>query len=170
MKKLIRVCSFFLLLTSCYINKNVSEKNKIYLEKIENLTNQSILNSLINKKLKETILNYPDFVITNLKENSDYILLIKILKYERIPLFFDKKDFDNIVGVKHRIEFNIEVKRKNSIIISKNLAETISSSIYKEFKEEEIFSKLSEQISKKIYFELLNFKKNEKSNSNSERY
>ncbi|MCM8784854.1 MAG: hypothetical protein NC827_00955 [Candidatus Omnitrophica bacterium] len=170
MKKLVKVCSFFLLLTSCYINKNISVKNKIYVEKIENYSNQLLLSFLINEKLKEIIMNYPYFTITDLKEGSDYILLIKILKYERIPLFFDKKDPDNIVGVKHRIEFNIEVKGKNSIFINKNLTETISSSIYKDFKEGEIFSKLSEQIAKKIYFELLNIKKDEKSNSNSERY
>ncbi|MFN4226945.1 MAG: hypothetical protein ACK4F0_02235 [Candidatus Ratteibacteria bacterium] len=168
MKKLVKVCSLLLLLTSCYINRNLV-KNKIYLEKIENYSNQSLLNFFINEKLKEIILNYPDFTITNLKELSDYILLIKILKCERIPLFFDKKDTDNIVASKYKIELYMEVRKKDGVIISKNLTETTSFSISKDYKEEEIFSKLSVQIAKKIYFELLNIK-NEKSNSNSGRY
>lgn len=158
-KKLIKVCSLFLLLTSCYINRNIVEKNKIFLEKIENYTSHSILNFLLEENLKKNILSYSGFTITNLKENTDYILLIKILKSERIPIFFDKKNIDNIVGTQYKIEVQVEIKEKDNVIFNKNLKETISFSIYKDYKEEKIFDKLSERIAQKIYFELLNLKK-----------
>ncbi|MGB9677257.1 MAG: hypothetical protein ACPLZ9_01435 [Candidatus Ratteibacteria bacterium] len=169
MKKLIKICSLFLLFTSCYINKNIPVKNKVYLNKIENYTNQPILSFILKEKIEKIILNYPGFTTTNLKEIADYTFSIKILKFERIPVFFDKKNIDNIVGARYIVEIQMEIKeeKKESIILNKNLIEEISSSIYKEYKEEKIFDKLSEHIAQKIYFEFLNFKKNEKSNSYS---
>ena len=159
-KKLIKVCSFLILFSSsCYINKNIAIKNKIYLDKIENYTGQSILSFFLKEKIKEIILNYRGFSMTNTKENADFILSLKIIKFERIPIFFDKKDVDNIVGAKYKIELEFEFKDKDDAILNKSLTESISSSIYKEYTEEKIFEKLSEQIAQKIYFELITYKK-----------
>ncbi|HOK56291.1 MAG TPA: LPS assembly lipoprotein LptE [bacterium] len=160
MKRLIKICSLFLFFTSCYINKNISEKNRIYIDKIENYTNQSMLSFTIREKIEKIILNYSGYTLTNMKEIADYTLSVKILKFERVPVFFDKKDIDNIVGAKYRIEVQMKVNdgRKENAVLTKNLIEDISSSIYKEYREEKIFEKLSEQIAQRIYFELLKLK------------
>jgi len=159
LKKLIKVCSLLFLFSSCYINKNISVKNKIYLDKIENQTGQSILSFILKEKIKEILINYPNFTITDTKKNADFILSIKILKFERIPIFFDKTDADNIVGAKFKIDIELELKEKENVILNKILTENISSSIYKEYREEKIFEKLSEQIAQKIYFELIGNKR-----------
>lgn len=154
MKKLIKVCSIFLFLTSCYLNKNISKKNKLYFEKIENFSDQVNLTFILNQKIKETILKYPSLSIADVKERADYIVELKILKFERVPLFYSKETTDNIVGAKYEIELKINLKEKDMVIFDKDLIEVFSSSIYKEYNEEETLNRISERVAKRIYFEI----------------
>jgi hypothetical protein len=157
MKKLI-ISSIFIFFTSCYLNKNIQGKNiKISFEKIENFSDQPNLTFILKEKLEETFLEYPKFEITN-SEKSDYFINLKILKFERVPLFFSKEDTDNIVGAKYEIEVDFNLRRKDSSIINKKFNESFSTSIYKEYNEEEILSRICERIAKKLYFEILKIK------------
>ncbi|MCM8803942.1 MAG: hypothetical protein NC833_01645 [Candidatus Omnitrophica bacterium] len=157
MKRLIKVFSIFLFFTSCYLNKNINGK-RIFFERIENFSNQVNLTFILNQKIKERILEYPGLSITDIKENADYIVNLKILKFERIPLFYSK-EADNIVGAKFEIGLKLDLKEKDKLIFDKNLFETISFSIYKEYNEEEILNKISERVAKKVYFEILKIKR-----------
>jgi hypothetical protein len=158
MKKLVIISSTFLFFTSCYLNKNIQGKNKkIYFEKIENFSNQPNLTFILKEKLEETFLEYPEFEITN-SDKADYLIDLKILKFERIPLFFSKKDTDNIVGAKFEIEIEFNLKLKDGKFINKKFTESVSTSIYKEYNEEEILFRICKRISKKLYFEILKIK------------
>lgn len=159
MKKLIKLSSFFLLFTSCYLNRNISDKNKIYFQKIENLTNQPALSFIFEEKLKEVILRYPKYEITNFEDFSDYFIELKILSFERIPLFYSKDNPDEIASAKFELKVGVNIKEKSKIVFEKNLVETFSSSIYKNYREEEILSKIAENMAKKLYFELLKLNK-----------
>ncbi|MCX7916741.1 MAG: hypothetical protein N2589_01240 [bacterium] len=157
-KKSIGVFSVFLLFVSCSINKTISEKNKLYIENIENNTNQPLITFTLNENINRTFIEYPGFTLTKSKEDADFILFLRVLKFERIPIFYDKEKVDDIVGTKYQIEYEIEIKKEKNLF-NKKLKESISTSISKEYKEEKVFSQISEEISKKIYFEILKFKK-----------
>jgi hypothetical protein len=154
MKKLIS--SIFLLFVSCcYLNRNISVKNKLYFERIENFSNQPNLTFVLKEKLEEIFIKYPKFEIVSSKEASDYIIDLKIIKFTRTPLFFSTKDSNNIVGGKYEVEIDFVLKEKNGIIINKRLNESFSTTIYKEYNEDKILSKICERISKKLYFEII---------------
>jgi len=159
MKRLIKVCSLFLFLTSCYLNKNIYEKNEIYFEKIENFSSQPSLTFILNEKIREIFLKYPKYTITNLKEKADYNIELKILEFERIPLFYSKLDPDEISGAKYEIKLRVNINDKDKKIVEKEIVEHISFSIYKEYREEEILNRISEHVAKRVYFEILKISK-----------
>ncbi|MCM8772134.1 MAG: hypothetical protein NC922_03525 [Candidatus Omnitrophica bacterium] len=159
MKRLKILSSFCLLFVfvSCYLNKNIAGK-KIYFEKFENFTLNSSLNFFLNEKIKEIFLKYPGYTLTETKENSDYVCQLQILKFERIPLYYSKENIYEISGARFEIKVKISIKN-NDLNFEKELVESVSTSIHKEFKEEDILSRISEGIAKKIYFEFLNLNK-----------
>ena len=155
-KKLVKN-SILLFLASCYLNKNISVRNKkLYFEKIENFSNQPNLTFILKEKLEETILKYPKFEISQ-SEETDYLVDLKILKFERVPLFFSKENSEDIVGAKYEIEVDLRIKTKDRVV-DKKIQEAFSTSIYKEYNEDAILTRICDIISKKIYFEILKVK------------
>ncbi|MGC8976919.1 MAG: hypothetical protein ACP5OB_04785 [Candidatus Ratteibacteria bacterium] len=159
LKKLIRVFSIFIIFTSCYLSKNFQGNKRIYFEKIENFSNQPNLTFVLNEKIRELIIKYPEFNISNNEKFSDYIADLKILKFERKPLFYSNENSDDIVGAEFQIEVRLILKENGVIITDKNLVEKFSTSIFRIYNEEEVLDKISERIAKKIYFEILKIKK-----------
>lgn len=159
MKKLIKIISIFFLFTSCYLNKNISNKNKIYFKKIKNSCNQPTLSFIFEEKLKEVILKYPKYVITNFEDEADYIVELEILNLERVPLFYSKENPDDISGAKFEMKLKVNIEEKDKLIFEKDLIEVFSTSIYKNYREEEVLSKIAEQMAKKFYFEILKLNK-----------
>ena len=158
MKKLI-ICNIFFLFASCYLNKNISANDKkIYFENIENFSNQPNLVFILKEKLEENFIKHPKFEISYSEEETDYFIFLKILKFERVPLFFSKKDAENIVGARYEIEIDFSLKGKDGLIINRKFNESFSTSIYKKYNEDEILAKICERISKKLYFEILKIK------------
>jgi len=155
LRKLIGVFSILIFFSSCYLSRVNLEKKEIYIEKIENLSYNPELTFVLPQKIRETILNYPGYNITDEKEKADYILNLKILKFERYPIFYSREDADNIVGARFEIEVEMNMKERDGKEIKKVIKETFSSSIFKEYNEEEIISRISERIAKKFYFEIL---------------
>ncbi|MCM8818382.1 MAG: hypothetical protein NC915_02750 [Candidatus Omnitrophica bacterium] len=159
MKRLIQLSSLLSFFTSCYLNQNIYNKNKIYLKKIENFSNQPTLNFILEEKFKEAILKYPGYSITNYEDSADYIIELKILDLERIPLSYSKENPDEISSAKFQLKLKVNIREKDKPIFEKDLFETFSTSIYKNYREEEILNKVAEQMAKKIYFEILKLNK-----------
>lgn len=163
-KKLIKIISLisFLFISGCKIEKNFSEKNKIYLEKMMDYSDQPQLIFFLTNGIREVILKYQGFTIVNSEEEADYSLKIEIEKFERIPLFFSKEDSNDIAGAKFDIEWKVKIKEKGEVIFEKNLNYNFSFPTYRNYEEEKILNEISEKIARMTYYVLMDFKNGEK--------
>lgn len=131
------------------------KEKKIYIETISNHTFQPQLEIYLDESLRDVINSYPEFSIVNSKKYADCSLKINLLKLVREPLFFSGEKTDEIVNARFNVKFEVILKEKGKLISQKILSEKLSFSLARDFEEEKILKKLSDEIAVRVYFWLV---------------
>lgn len=155
LKKLILLVSLFVICSGCGY-RFISEKDKnLFLRPVLNSTLQPRIDLYLSGELKKTFIEYPGFSVVDREGVADYILQVNIKKWERLPLFFSKEGDDEIVIAKFRIETEITLSSQMQKTFSETIVDTFSTSLGREYKEDEVHQNISRKLAEKIYFYLM---------------
>jgi hypothetical protein len=160
LKRLILLISLIPIFSGCGYKFIAATGKKIFLRPIVNSTLQPNIDIYLNKELRQTLIEYPEFSPVNQEKAAEYLMHIEIKKWERLPLFFSKEGGDEITIAKFQIEVEVAVSKKGGKFTPVTIKDTLSVPLAREYKEEDILQKTSKKLSDKIYIYLL--EKNEK--------
>ncbi len=154
-ERLVLLISAVLLLGGCGYRFISSGGEKIFLRQVSNSTLQPRIGIFLSGELKTTFVEYPGFSPVNSEKDADLALHVNIKKWERLPLFIEKKGTDEITIARFNIETAIAVTRKGQTVMEDTVSDTLSVSLAKEYDEDGILREISRKLAAKIYFYLL---------------
>ncbi len=160
LEKSILLISLIIIFGSCGYQFIKEDGKKVFIHTVSNSTLQPKIDLYLADELKKTLIEYPEFSLVNNEGAADYVLCVDIKRWERMPLFFSKAGEDEITIAKFKVETELSVSCDGKQLLHDIISDTFSVSLVSGYKEEEILQRISQKLSGRIYFYLL--EKNEK--------
>ncbi|MCM8762409.1 MAG: hypothetical protein NC905_02310 [Candidatus Omnitrophica bacterium] len=149
------IISITVLLCGCGYKFLSTGKTKIFIYPVTNYSLQPLVDIYLNDALRDVFIEYPEYQLVKNLSDADYALKVNIKKWERSPLFFSGEKSREIVIAKFLVETEIELFKGKKIIFTDAIVDNISTSLGKEYKEEDILTDISKKLALNIYFHII---------------
>lgn len=156
-----RLIKYLLMISTVLVFNNCGYKflntkgTSVFIPIIQNSSLTPQLEIYLTNELIKVFTESPYFFYTSSEKDSDIKIKINIKKVERVPLFHSSDKIPNIVSAKFSIDTYVQLFKRDKLILEEIITENISASLVVDNKEEEVLKKISEKLSEKIYFWLL---------------